>query len=180
MKKTIPIILCLLLVLLMVGCAKEDNNAIKKVTINKNGIRFDVDTKNHTIEDGSFTYSYAINNSEIVIRYPDGQTYTWKESNGIGTGATSLDFDYSTHMDPSVLLSVIEDAHKTSSKIPHKNMGVGIILLLIGIVYAVWPQKLWFISWGWRYKNAEPSDLAIGVFRVAGVIIGIIGLIIII
>ena len=49
MKKTIPIILCLLLVLLMVGCAKEDNNAVKKVTINKNGIRFDVDTKNHSV-----------------------------------------------------------------------------------------------------------------------------------
>ena len=178
MKKTISIVLCLLLVLLMVGCAKEDIGKVKR--INKNGIQFTVDTENHTIEDGSLTYSYAINGSEIVIRYPDGQTYTWKESNGIGTGSTSLDFDYSTHMEPSTLLSVIEDAHNTSSKTTHKNTGVGIILLLIGAVYAVWPKKLWFISWGWRYKNAEPSDLAIGVFRVVGVIVGIIGLIIII
>lgn len=93
MKKTISIVLCLLLVLLMVGCAKEDIGKVKR--INKNGIQFTVDTENHTIEDGSLTYSYAINGSEIVIRYPDGQTYTWKESNGIGTGSTSLDFDYS-------------------------------------------------------------------------------------
>ncbi|MGN0250750.1 MAG: DUF6199 family natural product biosynthesis protein [Oliverpabstia sp.] len=38
------------------------------------------------------------------------------------------------------------------------------------------PSVAWYLEYGWRYKNAEPSDLALGLNRVGGIIAIIVGI----
>ena len=50
--------------------------------------------------------------------------------------------------------------------------GVPIILSLFLLVAGIWfvcaPRSAWWISRGWWFKNAEPSDLALILYRVGG------------
>lgn len=57
---------------------------------------------------------------------------------------------------------------------------VGFILLLAGIFSAASPYHSWYLSYGWRFKDAEPSDAALVLQRISGVIAVIVGLILLI
>jgi hypothetical protein len=57
---------------------------------------------------------------------------------------------------------------------------LALILLILGVITAVFPYAGWYLSIGWQFKDAEPSDLALGMQRIAGIIFSIIGLVLII
>lgn len=54
---------------------------------------------------------------------------------------------------------------------------MGAVIIAIGLVIAIWPKVAWYLRLGWRFKNAEPSGLALGVERVTGVVLVIAGFI---
>lgn len=56
----------------------------------------------------------------------------------------------------------------------------GLILMVFGIISAVSPQSAWYISIGWKFKDAEPSDAALAMHRITGVIGVVIGIILIV
>ena len=51
-----------------------------------------------------------------------------------------------------------------------KNVLVIFVLLAIGIFNAVSPQTAWYLSDGWKYKDAEPSEMALGMTRFGGIV----------
>jgi hypothetical protein len=55
-------------------------------------------------------------------------------------------------------------------------LGIGLLLLIVGGVHALFPRFCWFLSIGWKLRNAEPSDLYLGVSRFLGSLAGIAGL----
>lgn len=57
---------------------------------------------------------------------------------------------------------------------------MGVVILAVGLVIAIWPQVAWYLRLGWRFKNSEPSGLALGAERVTGVILVIAGFILIV
>lgn len=57
---------------------------------------------------------------------------------------------------------------------------VFIILMIIGLVNVLSPQTAWYLRDGWRYKDAEPSDFALSMNRIVGVLILVIGIIVMI
>lgn len=57
---------------------------------------------------------------------------------------------------------------------------VSFLLIVMGIFQLVSPQTAWYLSYGWRYKNAEPSDIALVMERMGGVVAIIVGIIILI
>lgn len=57
---------------------------------------------------------------------------------------------------------------------------VAFLLIVMGIFQLVSPQTAWYLSYGWRYKDAEPSDIALVMERVGGVVAIIVGIIILI
>ncbi|MBQ3534202.1 MAG: hypothetical protein IJA56_03455 [Clostridia bacterium] len=63
--------------------------------------------------------------------------------------------------------------------LPERKTGnpLGLLLIPLGVLQAVFPQAFWFINHGWRYKDAEPSELALGLGRAGGVIVIIVGFI---
>jgi hypothetical protein len=56
------------------------------------------------------------------------------------------------------------------------NVLIGLIMFVIGLAHVINPTFFWYISNGWKFKNAEPSDLALFMGRVGGVITMIIAI----
>ncbi|REK75000.1 DUF6199 family natural product biosynthesis protein [Paenibacillus paeoniae] len=57
---------------------------------------------------------------------------------------------------------------------------MGFILLLFSAVAALSPQSAWYMSIGWKIKDAEPSDAALTMHRITGIIGVIVGFILIV
>ncbi|WP_078059959.1 DUF6199 family natural product biosynthesis protein [Gracilibacillus timonensis] len=51
----------------------------------------------------------------------------------------------------------------------------GIILIIVGVIGAIFPYVMWYLEIGWKLKEAEPSDLAIWMNRAGGIIVVIVG-----
>ncbi|ETT35161.1 DUF6199 family natural product biosynthesis protein [Paenibacillus sp. FSL H7-0942] len=47
---------------------------------------------------------------------------------------------------------------------------IGVFVLIIGLIMAIWPYFAWYIRLGWKFKDAEPSDLALSAGRISGMI----------
>lgn len=79
------------------------------------------------------------------------------------------------HIHANVLINVLQ------KKAPRRtNPGAvvsGLLLMALGLFEAVFPKAAWYLGYGWRYKDAEPSDAALLFGRVGGVIVIVIGFI---
>ncbi len=53
----------------------------------------------------------------------------------------------------------------------------GLLFIVIGLINAISPATGWYLSYGWRYKDAEPSDAALILGRIGGVLGIIVGVI---
>jgi hypothetical protein len=51
----------------------------------------------------------------------------------------------------------------------------GFIFMIIGIIGAMFPRAAWYMSEGWKFKDAEPSDAALIMNRIMGIVFAIIG-----
>lgn len=49
------------------------------------------------------------------------------------------------------------------------------IFLIVGIISIVSPETAWYLSEGWRFRDAEPSDHVLVYIRVAGVVEILVG-----
>lgn len=54
---------------------------------------------------------------------------------------------------------------------------IGVILLIIGIVNTAAPRFSWYLKDGWKFKDAEPSDGALALIRIGGIVALVIGVI---
>jgi uncharacterized membrane protein YidH (DUF202 family) len=53
---------------------------------------------------------------------------------------------------------------------------VPILFIIIGILNVVFPKLTWYMRVGWQFKNAEPSEYALIIARIGGVIAIVVGL----
>jgi hypothetical protein len=55
-----------------------------------------------------------------------------------------------------------------------------VILIILGLISVLSPETAWHMSHGWRFKDAEPSDLSLTINKIIGTLaLGISGLLII-
>jgi hypothetical protein len=54
---------------------------------------------------------------------------------------------------------------------------IGLLLIAIGLFHALAPSAAWYMSIGWKLKDAEPSDEYLMLNRVGGVIGTIVGVV---
>ena len=148
-------------------------------TATKNNIDYVVDTENKTISDGHHTYQYDFSgnssNYSITIKYPNGATYWWNKSGYTGHGGWSDNYDEKRYVDGDILTEVVLEKAPREQK-----SGQGFAALLVaavGVFNIMSPQTAWYLEYGWRFKNAEPSDLALGFNRVGGLIAVIVAVI---
>lgn len=117
-----------------------------------------------------YQYEFSGNKSsyDVNITYPDGSTYWFHMSGGAGHGGWSDDYDEDRYVDGDTLSDVLLE--KAPKEVNSGNWLAALIIAIVGIFNIVSPYSAWYLEYGWRYKNAEPSDIALGLNRVVGVI----------
>ena len=174
------------LVLSLSACAeKQTKNALEPYSIGWDGRVYTVtpiDNDKGTISDGTNTYSYRYDASgsgySVTFAYPDGETYTWKEDGNFSSGATSPDFDSGKYPDGMTLDRVLKRSpaakHEEKST---KNWGIILFLLFVGGINTACPQLTWYLDVGWKVKDGEPSEAALGWSRTVGVVLLIVAVV---
>lgn len=146
---------------------------------------FTVDTVNQTITFGEHVIAYELNGkssgSSVKFVYPDGSEYYWEKSGYMGFGGWSNDYDENRYIDGDTLCDVLESeadaAHKAANEGAYFSFGLmGLIAIALGALDLQWPERMWYLSRGWMFKNAEPSDAAIAMVRLSGVLCILMGL----
>ena len=170
------ILLCILALLLLLTACGSGNGENAQV-FKKDG--YTVDQENRTITSGADVYTYTVSGngsiSEITITYPNGATYFWQWNGNSGHGGWSDDFDPVRYADGDPLMDLIHfQPEPERSGVPG---AVIFLLLAIGAFHLAAPRTAWYLSYGWRFKGAEPSDAALVLGRAGGVIAVIIALI---
>lgn len=176
MKKTLLVMMALLLGLSLCACAKKDEVTV--CTVEWGDVAYTVDKENGTISDGENIYHYEMESLgsggwKLMVTYPDGSTYGWEESGNFGTGRCSVDFEYGKYPDAAALANVLKAAQP--ERMRSGNPALGLLFLAVGLFNTVVPEKSWYLSRGWYYKNAEPSSAALFLYRAGGILAVVVG-----
>lgn len=191
MKRTMAIFaLILAAAMLLAGCKKEPLPAV--YTVYSYGAPYTIDTEGRTISDGTYTYGYeyAASGSSVSFTYPDGNVYSAgiqsansSGAGGVSAGSVSADYDYSSgYTDPLSLCYALASPRETkrAASSGSNHPFVALLLCGVGIFNLAAPKVSWYLSYGWRFKDAEPSDAAITLSRIGGGIAVVIGVIMLI
>lgn len=175
--------LLLLLALLLTACGNDSESTSYVYPVDYLGTTYYVDVSQGTITCGEDVYRYTVEvgaDTRVTTRitYPNGNVYYWTEGGSISTGGWSEGYNVSQYADGFTLINVLEQADPTPQKRERSgNPLIGFICILIGALNLAFPQVGWYLRYGWHFKDAEPSDLAIGLARLGGgaaIVIGII------
>ncbi len=171
LKRFLPLLLCLCL-LMVTACGAESRSSVYE----KDG--FVIDTDNRTITHGEDVYTYTLSGGSsstfVEFTYPNGATYSWTKQGNMSHGSWSDDYDPERYVEGGDLIDLLE------LEAPRRSRGsplAALLLLVIGLADAIFPRAAWYLSCGWRFRNAEPSDAALVLGRVSGVILILAGVI---
>ena len=195
-KRTFPVILILsvvILSLLLSSCnSNQPQSEPYSATVETNGqsitIIFDessfssgkIEAKNGEYE---FQYETQLNGLKFTVTYPDGCIY----SQTTISGGISYPHDYDSSereakgyidllsLDWAIDSAVDNAQGKGSQNGPSPLLAV--LLLGCGVWHLFAPKTAWWLARGWWYKNAEPSDLALMLYRILGIILLFVGII---
>ena len=165
MKRIICLIINLLLITLLCACSSA-------YTVEVHGREYVVDREKRTISDEWHTYEYTFSGNSssynVRITYPNGAEYWFNNNGAIGTGGWTDGYGEKQYADGDTLCDVLlEKAPKEGSA---EKIFIGIFLLAVGIFNATKPETAWYLEYGWRFKDAEPSDSAIALNRLGGAV----------
>ncbi len=191
MKRTISVFALLLAaVMLLAGCKKEP--LPKVYTVYSYGAPYTIDTEGRTISDGTYTYGYeyAASGSSVSFTYPNGNVYSAgiqsansSGAGGLSAGSVSADYDYNSgYTDPLSLCYALASPRETerAASSGSNHPFVALLLCGVGIFNLAAPKASWYLSYGWRFKDAEPSDAYMAIARIGGAIALVIGIIMLI
>ena len=176
MKKRVFIVL-LILVLLCSACGAEKEPESKSLSTQIDGHEMVVTFEPGNLSAGTIradhgTYTFAWDRSgDLKITYPDGTRFTYTES---GSGLASLDFDPGAKGYPDGITMAWGLENAIDEMRPARKDGpnplLAILLLAVGAWYTFAPRRAWYLSYGWRFRDAEPSDAALAVQVCGGVV----------
>lgn len=163
----------------LTACGSEKASLPYDVTYN--GKTYTVDQAQQTITvDGEVChYEISSRGSSVSfdVTYPDGSTYWWQEDQHGGMGGWGEGYDPERYASGEELWKVLNLDSRVDAGASGKYAALGLILILLGVVNAIFPRAMWYLSYGWRYKHAEPSDAALLVGRSGGVVMAVVGVI---
>ena len=165
----------LLSALALCGCQNKEDPDHYDVAYD--GKTYTVDQEQGTITCDGVVYRFEVSGSggnsvDLDITYPDGSRYYWTKDGSFGHGGWSDDYDpeASGYVPGEVLWEVLslESAGQERSG---PSPVLAVLLLALGAFPAISPRKAWMLGYGWHFKNAEPSELALTVDRAVGVLL---------
>ncbi len=172
----------LLSVFTLCGCQNKESPNLYDVVYN--GKTYTVNQEQGTIICDGVVYQFEIssrggNSVDLDITYPDSSRYYWTMDGSFGGhGGWSDDYDPETsgYVPGDVLWNVLSlesvgQEHSGPSPI------LAVFLLALGAFQTISPRTAWMLGYGWRFKDAEPSELALTVNRAVGVLLVFVGII---
>lgn len=139
-----------------------------------------VDPGNHTISFEERTFSFTVDvirgiSKTYYIHFPDGSEYHWTY-NGTGSGITgwseNFDIDRWTHAE-----FLIEALRQPWPREKGGDFIAGILLVALGTAICCLPVLGFYLIYGLVVKKAKLSSAQITMYRIGGVIIAVLGLI---
>ena len=174
----------MLLALLLSACSTE--KAAPVLIVEYDDMTFTVDTEQGTITHGSDVYelSYSRVGSVVTtyITYPNDAEFYWTDT---GYTRHSGNYDPERYVNGERLQHMLENAGITAEnasdvQTSREKKGsplLGAVCIILGAVMFFFPDLFWQLKYGWAYKNAEPSRLALGAGMVSGVVIAVLGVV---
>lgn len=173
LKKVIMLIMLAFVFSFLCACSREEQGP---KTVVHNGKTYTIDEEAMTISDGEYIYRYKVigrgSSVEYEFTYPNGARYYWTWSNNAGYGGWSDDYDDTKYLDGHTLIDILDKEMPRESE--PKNIPMIFFLLIVGIFNTAAPKTAWYLSEGWRFKNAEPSEAALDWGRFVGIILIVI------
>ena len=169
----------LILALLLSGCGKQSMEPYT-YTFSRDDqlITLTVNPESRTILDGTDVYDYVAEKrgsiTSYVITYPNGATYHWTATEHGGAGGWSDDYDETSYISGNILVFAIEEGMPREKQ---GNLAVGLLIVLLGGINALFPNIPIYLKYGWRFENAQPSEAYLLMTRIGGVIALIAGLV---
>lgn len=183
MKKVLPLILIVLLLLTLCACSETSEPYTVDVGIKD----LEVDPVAQTITDKyktyQYTYQYEIaktsNEYTVTITYPDGSTYY--ETHRPLDSEFPVAKGYSDDSAAKRYISAHHLIRALQEEVPEifypENPVLGLILISLGLLYIALPHRAWWLMIGWLLKDAEPSEFSMIFLRVFGVGLLLFGII---
>ena len=177
MKHAIQLCTCCVLALFFFTACTEKSPVQTSYSIEHAGKTFVIDAANQTITNNDDVYAYSFSGNTTTITYPHGSTYFRTTSGNGWAGGWSDDYDETKYIPGGVLMDVLYRGRGDEKDSSGPSPFLAILLIAAGAFNAAKPRTAWYLGYGWRFKDAEPSELALGVERVVGVVVLIIGVI---
>lgn len=173
MKKWLVIAAVLLL---LCSCSKQESGGSTR-TVERYGRTYTIDSENQTIIYEGVVYSFDIQpyggGYSATFTAPDGSTGFWERSGNTGHGGWSDDWD--TDVSPGDLADALWGGSQSRQR--SGNPLLGVLFIALGAFNALTPGTAWYLSHGWRYKDAEPSEAALFFNRAGGVFLILFGIV---
>lgn len=134
-----------------------------------------VDTGSRTITHGSDVYRYDLSGNTTTIHYPNGAVYHVSSTGTASDSGWSYDYDPHTYIPGDVLFDAIPAASQPGTS----RLGqvvLGLVCIVLGGVTVAFPKGMWFLAFGWRYRDAEPSEVALVLDRLGGGLLILMGI----
>lgn len=196
MKKLIPLLLCL--TLLLAGCADRH-----ETEVNLDGYTLTVNTQYKTVTYGEDVYFYEYNeknviNNTITIRYPNGASYEISSSYAIiiqGGSASDIinseDGTYTGQVDldryiagKTLANAVLKGISQVKEAEEERTMDIvflvgAVVLLLAAFVNVRFADTLWFLQNHWDVSGGEPTEFFYDRCKI-GAVVGVIAAVVLI
>lgn len=172
--------LILVLAVVLSGCqGKAPDNYI----VIHNGRTLSVNTIARTVTDGDDVYSYSVQegttSTVMEITYPNGKHMTVYQNYGShGNSAGSLNAEEAErYLSEWTIFDAVQEATTERYKFHLGYFLLGILIAGAGVFLILDPETAIYWRHMWWFKDAEPTDFAIGMTRFSGVISAICGIV---
>lgn len=173
--------LILVLAALLTGCQKK---APDNYIVIHNGRTLSVNTIARTVTDGDDVYSYSVQegttSTVMEITYPNGKTMTVSQNKASGMGNSSGELtveEAERYLSEWTIFDAVQEATTERYKFHLGYFLLGILIAGAGVFLILDPETAIYWRHMWWFKDAEPTDFAIGMTRFSGVISAICGVV---